>query len=124
MDIAQQTFGKTVKKLRQGKGISLRDFARLIKKIDGLAISPSYLCDIEQERRKPPEHFVVSQMESALNVSEDYLLGLAETTTPEIHELIRDEPEVGRLLRKAKEAGFNNWKAVEKLINDHTEGRS
>ena len=124
MDIAQQTFGKTVKKLRQGKGISLRDFARLIKKIDGLAISPSYLCDIEQERRKPPEHFVVSQMASALNVSEDYLLGLAETTTPEIHELIRDEPEVGRLLRKAKEAGFNNWKAVEKLINDHTEGRS
>jgi len=111
-------FGKTVKKLRKGKGFTIREFAALIRKKDGAPISPSYLCDIEQERRNPPDIAIIKQMAHQLKVDFDYLLGMANTTTPEIPALIKDQPVVGRLLREAKKVGFDDWKALERLIEE------
>lgn len=110
-------FGKILKKLRKDKKYSIREFAKLIVKKDGKPVSPSYLCDIEQERRNPPDIFIIEQMASRLGVESDYLLGLAKKTTPEIPELIKEKPELGRLLRKAKDVGFDDWNAFEKLID-------
>lgn len=111
-------FGKTVKKLRKKKGLGTREFARKIHKMDGTPISASYLCDIEQERRNPPDIEIIKQMAHLLKVEEDYLLGLANTTTPEIPALIKEQPVVGRLLREARRVGFDDWKAVERLIGE------
>ena len=110
-------FGKVLKNLRKGKKYSIREFAKLIRKKDGGTLSPSYLCDIEQERRNPPENYIIEQMAGLLDVEKDYLLGFAETTTPDIPRILRETPELGKLLRKAKQLGFDDWKSIEKLIN-------
>jgi transcriptional regulator with XRE-family HTH domain len=113
-------FGDEIAHLRKKKGYTIREFAKMVLKEDGEPMSPSYLCDIEQERRKPPASEVIRRIAKLLDTNFDDLMTLAQRTPPDIKEIVQGNKMLRRILRKAKETGFNDWKEVEELIEDRT----
>jgi len=59
---------------------------------------------------------VIRRMAEVLGVNFDDLAILARRTPPDIKDYVQESPEVRRMLRKAKKAGFRDWDQVEKLI--------
>ena len=122
----ERRFGQEIARLRKKKEWSIRGFAKkVLLKENGRSMSPSYLCDIEQGRRMPPLE-VIGRMAELLDGDLDELMILAKRTPPDIKEIVRGNEEIRRMLRKARDIGFQNWKEVEKLIETHeaTEGKS
>lgn len=110
-------FGEEIKRLRLEKNLGVREFAKMIIKDDGEPISPSYLIDIEKNNRIPSGD-IVEKIAEVLNYDPANLLSLAQKISPGTEKHLKEEPAIGKLLRKAKETGFDNWKMVEKLIED------
>jgi transcriptional regulator with XRE-family HTH domain len=75
--IAQPTFGSLISDGRKKKQITQKELAALIKREDGVAISPQYLNDIEHDRRSPSSDFLVKQFAKILSLDSDYLYFLA-----------------------------------------------
>ena len=118
--MGERSFGGEIARLRKRKGESIREFAEKVLKEDGEPMSPSYLCDIEHGRRKPPALVVIQRMAKLLDGDFDKLMELAHRTPPDIKEIVQGNEEVRRMLRKAKQSGFRDWKKVEKLIENRT----
>lgn len=118
--MAPRSFGGEIAHLRKKKGYTIREFAKKVEKEDGQPMSPSYLCDIEQGRRKPPALTVIRRMADALDGDFDTLMSLAHRTPPDIKEIVQGDEDVRRMLRKARESGFREWKEVERLIESRT----
>lgn len=105
----QRSFGEELKYLRFEKNLGLRELAKMIP------ISPAYLIDIEKNNRIPSAG-VVEKIAKALGCNPDKLLALAQKISPETEKLLKEDPALGVFLRKAKEAGFKDWKSIEKII--------
>ena len=86
-----------------------------VKREDGQPISVSYLNDIEQGRRNPPEGYIVVQLAKVLGLDEDKLLGMAGKPAPDLEDeirnpkmaalfrIVRDNPDVQKYLEKKKD---------------------
>jgi transcriptional regulator with XRE-family HTH domain len=112
----EEKFGSLLKKLRLKNNYSLRQLAQKIIKDDGKPLSPSYLNDIERGRRNPPSAYIVEQLAKLLGEDVDFLLHEAGKTATEVERIIKEEPKIGALLRRAKKIGFDDWDAVEQLV--------
>jgi len=112
-----ESFGEELKRLRLEKDLSLRQLADKIIKEDGNPISRSYLNDIENNNRIPSAE-IVEKLAKALDYDPEKLLSLAQKISPDAEKILKEEPAWGVLLRKAKEAGFTDLKAVEKMIEE------
>jgi transcriptional regulator with XRE-family HTH domain len=115
-------FGAEIARLRKEKQMSIREFARKIVKEDGAPMSASYLCDIEKGRKKPPSLEVIRRMAALLDGDLDRLLNLAQRTPPDIKEIVQENENVRRMLRKAKQLGFRDWTEVEEYIENLSKG--
>ena len=118
--MGERRFGDEIAHLRKKKGYTIREFSKMVLKEDGKPMSPSYLCDIEQGRRKPPASEVIRRIAELLDASFDDLMGLARRTPPDIKEIVQSDKMLRRILRRAKETGFKDWKEVEELIENRT----
>lgn len=116
----RRTFGEEIAYWRKKKGYTIREFAKKVMKEDGEPMSASYLCDIERGRKNPPSVEVIRRMARELEADFDQLMDSARRTPPDIKEILQGNEEVRRMLRKAKQAGFRNWKEVERLIENRT----
>ena len=67
----EQGFGATIRKLREERGIGLRQFARMIE------VSATYLSKIEREELPPPAEGRVKEIARLLEQDPDELLALA-----------------------------------------------
>lgn len=94
------TFGEKVKKLREKKGISQRQFAL------ALDITPTYMSKIERGEFSPPSEEVIKNMAILLDVDSDELLSYANKVDSELLDIIKNEPtKYAALLRQwAKKA--------------------
>lgn len=119
--MGERSFGEEIARLRRKKQYTIREFAKKVLKEDGGPMSPSYLCDIEQGRRKPPALNVIHRMAELLEGDFDKLMDLANRTPPDIEEIVQGNNELRKMLRKARDSGFRDWKEVEKMIEDRTE---
>lgn len=119
-----RSFGEEIARLRKKKGYTIREFAKKVEKEDGESMSPSYLCDIEQGRRKPPALEVIRRMARLLDGDLDHLLDFAHRTPPDIKGIVQGNEGVRRMLRKAKQSGFKDWKEVEEFIESRTKRRA
>jgi transcriptional regulator with XRE-family HTH domain len=117
-----RNFGGEIARLRVDRGYTIREFAKKVIKEDQKPMSASYLCDIEQGRKNPPSVVVIRRMAEELEADFDRLMDLAERTPPDIKEMLQGNEEARKMLRKAKQAGFRDWKEVEKLIESRTRG--
>ena len=115
-----ESFAAALKYLREEKRLSLRQLAAKIKKGDESSISPSYLHDIENNNRIPSAQIIV-QIANELEYDADKLLVLAERISPVAEELLKEQPVVAKLLRKAKEVGFTEWEKLQKLIEEESD---
>jgi len=78
------TFGEIIREERRKKGLSQKELAARIKKEDGKSISPSYLNEIEHDRRNPVSDFMIQQLTEELELHEAYLYYRADKLPPEL----------------------------------------
>lgn len=89
-------FGPHIRELRLAKGVTLREFARLLE------VTPTYISQIEQEKFNPPAEDRIVRMAELLGVDADELLGLAGRVADDLPEIIREHPrEMATFLRTA-----------------------
>lgn len=99
--MAHETSGKSlgdvVREARVAKGLSLRDLAKKLGK------TPSYLSDIENDRRVPAEE-VLRDLARVLDVDFDDLMARAGRLGENAVRYMMKRPAVGVLFRKLSDA--------------------
>jgi len=115
------TLGAQIRDARVRAGLSLRELARRIDR------APSYLNDIEHDRRVPSEP-VLRQICTELNLDEDRLLAAAGRVGENAEEYLKANPTAGVLFRRLSGAGLDERELkqlltqAEKLIRKRDEG--
>lgn len=96
----QKTLGEWLRDARVNKDISLRSVAK------SLNITPSYLSDIENDRRVPAED-VLQKLTNALDLSFEDAMARAGRFGEQTERYIRREPEAVKLMRRASAANLS-----------------
>jgi len=101
-----ETFGSYIRKLRIKNDIGQRELAKKI------GVAPSYLNDIEKNKRMAPKTELIKKLSTILKADLDLLYDLAgnskKTVAPDIVDYIENNPNVISLLRAAKSSKLNN----------------
>jgi Helix-turn-helix. len=95
------TLGETIRAKRLTIDITLRELARR------LTITPSYLSDIENDRRVPAED-VLKDIAKELDLAFDDLMGLAGRFGETVERYVKRQPAAGVLFRKISQANLSN----------------
>jgi len=95
-------FGKKIKQERLNLDLSLRKVCEAVVGDKGKPISVSYLNDIEQGYRNPPDNKIIIQLAKVLKLEPQELLNLAGKVHPIIEDVSK-KTEVGVLFRKIAE---------------------
>ena len=110
-------FGFFIRELRIKKNIGQRDLAKKI------GVSPSYLNDIEKEKRSAPKLTVIKKISKYLETNLDELNDLAgvskKEVAPDISEYMEKNPKIISLIRSIKNNNLNETQieSIEKSIN-------
>ena len=104
----QASLGDEIRDARVAKGLGLRALARLIE------IAPSYLSDIEYNRRLPSEE-VLRNICRHLELDVDRMLALAGRFGDGADEYLKQAPNAGVLFRRAQEHNLTD-EDLRKLI--------
>jgi transcriptional regulator with XRE-family HTH domain len=87
------SLGEVVRSARVGVGSSLRDLAKKLE------IAPSYLSDIENDRRVPSED-VLARLAAELDLKVDDLMARAGRFGHETERYVKQHPTAGVLFRR------------------------
>ncbi len=110
-------FGLFIRELRIKKNIGQRDLAKKI------GVSPSYLNDIEKEKRSAPKLTVIKKISKYLETNLDELNDLAgvskKEVAPDISEYMEKNPKIVSLIRSIKKNNLKETQieSIEKSIN-------
>lgn len=104
------TLGRRIRDRRIELGMSLRELARRRE------ITPSYLSDIENDRRTPAED-LLRAIGKELELAFDELMGLAGRLDQQSEQYLRRQPSAATLFRRLREQGMDQAD-IEKLIED------
>ena len=111
------TFGSYIRKLRIKNDIGQRELAKKI------GISPSYLNDLEKNKRTAPKTELIKKLSAILKADLDLLYDLAgnskKTVAPDVAAYIESSPKIISLLRSIKNSKLSNSEIeeLEKKIN-------
>jgi transcriptional regulator with XRE-family HTH domain len=114
------TLGQQIRDARVAADLSLRALARQLE------VAPSYMNDIENDRRVPSEA-VLRRIASELHLDADMLLAAAGRVGEGAREYIREQPAAGILFRRLSDArlGEQDLKKLleeaEKMITERDE---
>ncbi|MCL4230388.1 MAG: helix-turn-helix transcriptional regulator [Dehalococcoidia bacterium] len=97
--MANETLGDVVRDARLRRGLGLRQLASIIQK------TPSYLSDIENDRRVPAED-VLSDLARELSLDFDELMSLAGRFGEQAERYLKRQPEAARLFRRISAANL------------------
>lgn len=104
-----KTLGDVLREARVAADVSLRTLAAELK------ITPSYISDIENDRRVPSEE-VLRQLADHFRLKFDDLMALAGRVGEDAERHLRREPAVGHLFRRIAEKRLGR-EDVQKLID-------
>ena len=113
----KEKFGPYIRKLRKDLNIGQRDLAKKI------GIAPSYLNDIEKEKRSAPKLEIIEKISKNLKVDLNYLNDLAGVSknqiAPDINQYIQSNEKIISLIRTIKINNLKNYQIedLENLIN-------
>lgn len=99
-DLQDLPLGERLRRARLERALGLREFARQ------LAIAPSYLADIENDRRTPTEH-LLAVMAPSLGEDFDELMALSGRMGEETTRYVREVPAAARLFRRVAELNLD-----------------
>lgn len=100
MDELNKTLGEVIRDRRVEKDLSLRDLAKLIN------IAPSYLSDIENDRRVPAEE-IIRNIAQVLDLDADDLMARGGRFGDEADRYLKKHPAAGILLRRISTTRLN-----------------
>ena len=110
-NISNITFGSCVRELRIKNEIGQRELAKKI----GLA--PSYLNDIEKNKRSAPKNNIIKKLSSILKVDLDLLNDLAgsskKTLPPDIIDYLEKNTKIISLIRSIKNNRLNDDEVIK-----------
>jgi choline kinase/DNA-binding XRE family transcriptional regulator len=112
------TFGSYVRHLRIKNKIGQRELAKII------GVAPSYLNDIEKNKRSAPKMNLINKLSVKLGANADLLYDLAgsskKTFAPDITDFIEKNPKIISVLRTIKDNKFSNdeIEVLEKKITE------
>ena len=115
--VKKKSFGLLIRETRIKQAFSQRDLAVKI------GVAPSYLNDIEKEKRSAPKQIVIQKIAKLLKININTLNDLAGTSkgtvAPDIREYIDSNPSVASLIRTLKENNLdeNQIEKIEKSLN-------
>jgi transcriptional regulator with XRE-family HTH domain len=93
----KKSFGALVRREREGKGIGLRQMAKMI------GVSPTYLSKVERDEFPPPAEDKVKAIAKIIECDSDDLLALAGRVASDLSGIIKEQPrEMASFLRAAK----------------------
>ena len=102
----KDSFGTFIRKFRIKKNIGQRELANKI------SIAPSYLNDIEKNKRTAPKKELIKKISDVLEINLEILYDLAGSSknriAPDIEEFILNNPTISSLLRTIKENKISN----------------
>ena len=110
-------FGSYIRRLRIKNDIGQRELAKKI------GISPSYLNDLEKNKRTAPKTELIKKLSAILKADLDLLYDLAgnskKTVAPDVAAYIESSPKIISLLRSIKNSKLSNGEIeeLEKIIN-------
>src|SRR6266542_855539 len=107
-DMADETLGDRIRGRRVELSLGLRALA------GDLGVSPSYVSDIENDRRVPSEE-VLKAIGTRLGLDYDDLMALAGRFGDEADRYMRRTPAAGALFRRLSERGFSDDR-VRKIL--------
>lgn len=96
----RSTLGQTLRDARVAKGLGLREVARRVN------LTPSYISDIENDRRVPAED-ALRKLGGEVDLSFDYLMSKAGKLGDQAERYIKDVPEAAALFRRISEKQLN-----------------
>lgn len=105
-----KSLGEIIRDRRVELDLSLRDLAKIIAK------APSYLSDIENDRRTPAED-VIRDIARALDLDADDLMARAGRFGAEADRYMRKNPAAGVLLRRISDMKLGEG-ALQKLLDE------
>ena len=112
-----EKFGPFIRRLRTNLDITQRELAKKV------GIAPSYLNDLEKEKRAAPKLEVIKKLSSILKINLNHLNDLAgiskKEIAPDISEFIRKNPKIISLIRSIKESNLdeNELSHIENSIS-------
>ena len=115
--ITTKSFGSYIRSVRLSLNIGQRELAEKI------GIAPSYLNDIEKEKRSSPKSNIIKKIAKELNININVLFDLAglskNSLAPDILEYIDKRPSITKLLRTIKDNNLENnqIEEIEKSLN-------
>ncbi len=115
--LSKENFGSYVRRLRKEQNLGQRDLAKKI------GIAPSYLNDIEKEKRGAPKLDIIKKISTNLKTDLNYLNDLAGISkneiAPDINQFIQKNKNIISLIRTIKSNNLNNDQIddIENLIN-------
>lgn len=104
--MAEDTLGDQVRRARVAKGLGVRALAA------DLSVSPSYISDIENDRRVPSEE-VLQALSLRLELDFDELMALAGRFGDDADRYMRRTPAAGLLFRRLQQKGYSDAKVRE-----------
>ena len=113
----KKSFGSYIRTLRLNLNIGQRKLAEKV------GIAPSYLNDIEKEKRSSPKLNIIKKLAIELNANIDELNDLAgmskKSLAPDILEYVEKNPNVISLIRSIKNRNFSD-EEIKKISNSVT----
>jgi choline kinase/transcriptional regulator with XRE-family HTH domain len=103
--VIKKKFGPYIRELRISRKIGQRDLAQKI------GIAPSYLNDIEKEKRTAPKSSVIKKLSILFKVNNEELNDLAgiskQSLAPDIQDYVKNNPKIISLIRSIKNTNLN-----------------
>lgn len=107
---ARKTLGEILRTARIDKDIGLRDLSRQLEK------SPSYVSDIENDRRIPSEAVLID-FARVLELDFEQLMAIAGRLGSETEDLVERSPEAVSLFRKISGLGPADFRKVADQVD-------
>tara|TARA_Y200000002_G_C22606149_1_gene631707 strand:+ start:106 stop:1242 length:1137 start_codon:yes stop_codon:yes gene_type:complete len=113
----KKKFGSFIRRTRINLNITQRDLAKKV------GIAPSYLNDLEKERRSAPKINIIKKISQVLKIDYDQLNDLAgiskKEVAPDISEYISKNPKIVSLLRSLKDNNIDEERIdrIEKSLD-------
>jgi transcriptional regulator with XRE-family HTH domain len=108
----RQTFGQTLKGLRQGKNLSQRELAQKA------GVDFTYISKLENDRLPPPAADTVIRFAEILETPEEILLAPAGKMNSDLKDIITNNPEAVKFLNEVKGMGLTSeeWGLLTKKL--------
>lgn len=110
MDQSSRSLGDAIRTARLAADFSLRDLTKRV------SVTPSYLSDIENDRRVPSQE-VLSAIAAVLQLDLDHLMALAGRLGDDAERFLKRHPTAGVLFRKISEHNLSE-DALKTLVQE------